>query len=79
LKPPAKARASAGQRSRTCEKSDIAPKKNSDTIGKRQWSRWGAATVRDWIKLAALSLLISIGITAVFATAAFAVWWEFMR
>jgi hypothetical protein len=35
--------------------------------------------VIDWIKLAALSLLISIAITAIFATAAFAVWWGFFR
>jgi hypothetical protein len=35
--------------------------------------------VPDWIKLAALSLLISIAVTAIFATAAFAVWWEFVR
>ena len=32
----------------------------------------------DWIKLAALSLLIS-GLTAIFATAAFAIWWWLLR
>jgi hypothetical protein len=30
--------------------------------------------VADWIKLTALSLLISIAITAIFATAGFALW-----
>jgi hypothetical protein len=35
--------------------------------------------VTDWIKLAALSLLISIAITAIFATAAFALWWLLLR
>jgi hypothetical protein len=29
----------------------------------------------DWIKLAAISLLISIAITGIVATAVFAVWW----
>ena len=33
----------------------------------------------DWIKPAALSLLISTGLTAIFATAAFAIWWWLLR
>jgi hypothetical protein len=35
--------------------------------------------VTDWIKLAALSLLISTAITAIIGTAAFALWWWLMR
>jgi hypothetical protein len=35
--------------------------------------------VTDWIKLVALSLLISIAITDIFASAAYAVWWGFIR
>jgi hypothetical protein len=35
--------------------------------------------VTDWIKLAALSLLISTVLTAISAAAAFAVWWGFIR
>jgi hypothetical protein len=34
---------------------------------------------RDLIKLAALSLLISIAITTILGTAAIAVWWGFFR
>jgi hypothetical protein len=44
-----------------------------------QLCRLEIATVPDWIKLATLSLLISIAITAIFATGAFAVWWGFIR
>jgi hypothetical protein len=35
--------------------------------------------VTDWIKLAALSLLISTAITAVVGTAGFALWWWLVR
>jgi hypothetical protein len=35
--------------------------------------------VTDWIKLAALSLLISTAITAVLGTVIFAIWWLLMR
>jgi hypothetical protein len=33
----------------------------------------------DWIKLAALSLLISTLLTAVLGTTAFAIWWWLLR
>ena len=36
-------------------------------------------TVTDWIKLAALSLLISTAITAVLGTVGFALWWLLVR
>ena len=36
-------------------------------------------TVTDWIKLAALSLLISTAITAVIGTVGFVLWWLLVR
>jgi hypothetical protein len=56
----------------------------SEAVTSHQTATWQLrrleiATVTDWIKLAALSLLISIAITAIFGTAAFAVWWGFVR
>ena len=36
-------------------------------------------TVTDWIKLTALSLLISIVLTAIVTTTAFALWWWLIR
>jgi hypothetical protein len=36
-------------------------------------------SVADWIKLTALSLLISIAITAIVAANASAIWWWLLR
>jgi hypothetical protein len=51
--------------------------KNRDTPGTpghgADWS------VADWIKLTALSLLISIAITAIVAATASAIWWWLLR
>ena len=48
-------------------------------LGRGNGADWKLRTVTDWIKLAALSLLISTAITAVIGTAGFALWWWLMR